>query len=121
MADVFLTTKQKLLKTKWYIKINAEHLVGGGEGKWRNEFAEWHNYAGCNIRRMTQRNKFNLEECVCKSIYYIPHMYAIPQVIPHDMLQTHSSFYPHPVGESERTEWSLMSPLLVTMPANEKN
>ena len=29
MGDVFLTTKQKVLKAK-YIKINAEHVVGGG-------------------------------------------------------------------------------------------
>ena len=38
-----------------------------GEGKRRHEFAEWHvawlaewhNYAECNILRMTQRNKLN--------------------------------------------------------------
>ena len=38
-----------------------------GEGKRRNEIAEWHmawlaewhNYAECNVRRMTQRNKLN--------------------------------------------------------------
>ena len=41
-----------------------------GEGKRRNEFAEWHvawlvewhNYAECNIRRTTQRNKLNWKE-----------------------------------------------------------
>ena len=40
---------------------------GYGKGKRRNEFvewhvawvAEWHNYAECNIRRMTHRNKLN--------------------------------------------------------------
>ena len=26
---------------------------------------------------------------------YIPHNYAIPQVMPHAMPQTHSAFYPH--------------------------
>ena len=45
MADVFLTTKQKVLKTKYYTKINAENLVGGDDGKRRKEFAVWHNYA----------------------------------------------------------------------------
>ena len=28
----------------------------GNEGKRMNEFAEWHNYADCNICRMTQRH-----------------------------------------------------------------
>ena len=28
-------------------------------------------------------------------IYYIPHNYTIPQVMPHAIPQTHSAFYPH--------------------------
>ena len=70
---------------------------------------------------MTQRNKFYLEECVCKSIYYTPHKYAIPKATPHDMPQTHSVSYPYPVGGSERTEWKLTSALFVIVLANEKN
>ena len=48
-------------------KISAE----SGKGKRRNEFAkwhvawlaEWHNYAECNICRMTERNKLNWKAC----------------------------------------------------------
>jgi len=82
---------------------------GGGKGgvSLRNGMwhAKWQTYAGCNKCRMTQRNKFYLEECVCKSIHYTLHKYAIPKVTPHDMPQTHSVSYPYPVGGSERTEW----------------
>lgn len=75
-----------------------------GESERWNEFAEWHvtwpaewhNYAGCNVCRMTQGNKFNLKECARKSIYYIPHNYAISKVIPRAMPETHSTLYPHP-------------------------
>ena len=115
MADVFLATKQKILKTKQYIKKNnTKQLVGSGSGKRQDEFAkwhvawpaEWHTFAGCHNCKMTpQRNKFYLEECVCKRIYCTPHKFAIPKVIPHDMPQTQSALYPHLVGGSERTEW----------------
>ena len=37
---------------------------------------------------MTQRNQFSLKGCLCKSIYYIPQNYAIPQAIPHAIPQT---------------------------------
>ena len=47
--------------------LNCFSVTWYGEGKRRNEFAEWHvvwlaewhNYVECNICRMTQRNKLN--------------------------------------------------------------
>ena len=48
-------------------RVRLQSLLKYGEGKRRHEFAEWHvawleewhNYAECNILRMTQRNKLN--------------------------------------------------------------
>ena len=51
-----------------------------GEGKRRNEFAEWHvawlaewhNYAECKIWKMAQRNKLNWKTCarLCRTFYW---------------------------------------------------
>ena len=52
---------------------------GYGEGKRRNEFAEWHvawlaewhNYAECKIWKMAQRNKLNWKTCarLCRAFF----------------------------------------------------
>ena len=34
---------------------HGQSILYCGVGKRRNEFAEWHNYAGCNICRVTQK------------------------------------------------------------------
>ena len=39
--------------------------------------------------------KFDLFFFETFCIYYIPKNYVIPQAMPHAILQTHSSFYPH--------------------------
>ena len=53
---------------KWFFLLLAKKNLGiSGGGKRRNEFAEWyvawpaelHNYADCDVRRMTQRNQLN--------------------------------------------------------------
>ena len=57
---------------------------------------------------MTQRNKVTLKECVCKSIYYILHNYAVPQVIQNDLPQTQSAFYPCPRWHTFSKETNLL-------------
>ena len=51
--------------------IYSDRLKNNGEGKRRNEFAEWHvawlaerhNYAEFNLWKMAQRNKLNRKAC----------------------------------------------------------
>ena len=63
----YLTRTEYLEIRKACVGLEDCPTYFSGEGKRRNEFAEWHlaslverhNYAECNICRMTKRNKLN--------------------------------------------------------------
>ena len=77
--------------------INQPFSTGEGKRPYfaeRHDLRNGHNYAGCTICRMIQRNMNMFPEQAC----YIPHNYTISQVIPHAMSLTHYAFYPHPLS-----------------------
>ena len=67
-------------KKKWKVSLQQENSPWTGEGKRRNEFAQWHvawlakwhYYAECNIWKMAQRYKLNRKACarLCRALFW---------------------------------------------------
>ena len=68
------------------VMVCSQHKQSGCVGK----------LIGAKKGRTFQFNLFLWVICV----YYIPHDYVIPQTMPHDIPQTHSSCHPHRVSRA---------------------
>ena len=72
-----------------------------------------HKHSGCVGKLIGTKKgrtfQFNLFLWVI-CVYYIPHNYVIPQTMPHDIPQTHSSCHPHRVSRAFQEVFSPQMP-----------
>ena len=72
-----------------------------------------HKHSGCVGKLIGAKKgrtfQFNLFLWVI-CVYYIPHNYVIPQTMPHDIPQTHSSCHPHRVSRAFQEVFSPQMP-----------